>query len=150
MRAHGWFQKIDIRDLDSDDVYLRRWSLRLPFGTLKLHHILRPDHDRCHHDHPWWFFTLVLWGGYVERVGEADAEHRARPGRVYFRPALFRHRIASLPRGHAWTLVLTGRPRRRWGFHTNAGWVHWKVFCAATMAARVPWCKGDASPEAKS
>lgn len=119
------FDRQEITDIDGRNVYLRRWALRLPFGRkIMLHHILRADDDRCQHDHPWGFVTLVLWGGYVELVGEDQRMQRMRPGRIGRRPAEFRHRIIFLPRGHAWTLVLTAR----------------RQFVNAARSARVLWC----------
>lgn len=33
-----------------------------------LHHIVASDPDREHHDHPWDFYSLMLWGGYWEET----------------------------------------------------------------------------------
>lgn len=133
--------RFDITDIERSSVYLRRWSLALPFGwSVKLHHILRPDSDRCQHDHPWGFWTLILWGGYFEEVGAEQKINHLRPWRIAWRPPSFRHRILSLPRGHAWTLVLTRRRVREWGFYTNRGWMQWRLFVDAARSARVLWC----------
>src|ERR1700733_7651031 len=43
-------------------VYVRRWYLETPFGSIRVHHWLHSDDDRAFHDHPWWFWTLVLRG----------------------------------------------------------------------------------------
>lgn len=140
---------------DGEDLYLRRWSLKLPFGwTIKLHKIVRPDSDLCHHDHPWPFWTTVLRRGYAEEVSRggwppADRSqqevHWTKPGRVYYRPANFRHRILSIGSGErdgpAWTLVLTRRVVREWGFHTPAGFISWRSFLSAPLKHRVLWCR---------
>lgn len=135
----------DITDIAQTSVYLRRWSLWLPFGwSLKLHHILRADDDRCPHDHPWGFWTLILWGGYDEvilGVFGGEKVNRMRPGRLAYRPASFKHRIERLPRGHAWTLVLTRRRAQEWGFYTRDGWMHWRSFVDAARSRRVFWCE---------
>lgn len=134
-------RRFDITDINRASVYLRRWSLALPFGwTIKLHNIRRTDNDRCQHDHPWPFWTLILWGGYVELVGEENRLHRCCVGRLYYRPADFRHRIIELPRGRAWTLVVTRRRVRSWGFYTRHGWMHWRTFVDAARSNRVLWC----------
>ena len=76
--------RFDIKDLSQSETYLRRWSLWLPFGwSLKLHCILRPDSDRCEHDHPWWFWRLVLSGGYWETTG-VDQQAFRRPGSLSY------------------------------------------------------------------
>lgn len=134
-------KRLDITDISQKEVYLRRWSLWLPFGwSLKLHHILRSDSDRCQHDHPWGFWTFILWGGYDELVGEEQVLNQMRPGMVRWREPNFRHRITVLPRGHAWTLVITRKRNREWGFYTREGWMHWRKFVDAARSARVLWC----------
>lgn len=124
------------------DPYMDRWEIRTPWFAIRLHHILRSDHDRALHDHPWSFVSLILWGGYREvRYSEtkprgADDATRfpvakiwRRPLSIAFRRAEDAHRL-ELDRP-AWTLVLMGPKRRPWGFYTNAGWVHWRTWTAA-------------------
>ena len=86
------FYKKDIVDLDTDELYLRRWAMKLPFGySVKLHHIVRPDGDRCEHDHPWSFITFVLYGGYKEYVNGKLKE--LKPFHVGYRKAEYQHQI---------------------------------------------------------
>ena len=136
-----------ITDIKKTAPYLIRWSLWLPLGcSLKLHHIVRPDDDRCSHDHPWWFLRVIVWGGYFEEYGDrGQAAHRKpwrpwAPWRVYFCSRRFRHRITELPRGHSWTLVLCGPSNQEWGFFTRQGWMQWKAFVDAAWSNRVLWC----------
>lgn len=135
------FRRNDITDISGESVYLSRWSLWLPFGwSLKLHCIRRADDDRCQHDHPWGFWTLILRGGYDELVGIEQTLNRMRPGRLAWRSARFRHRIILLPKGRAWTMVLTRQKEREWGFYTRGGWMHWREFVNASRSKRVLWC----------
>lgn len=129
-----------IRDIAQTSDYLRRWSLRLPFGwSLKLHEIVRPDDDRCEHDHPWWFWRLILRGGYVEEI---EGVTRVRkPLSLTYCGAKFRHRITELRAPSSWSLVLCGPKLERWGFYTKAGWMHWRAFVDAAVSARVMWCE---------
>jgi hypothetical protein len=46
--------------------YMRRFIFRHPFGTVRLHNILRSDEDRHLHDHPFDFTSFLLSGGYTE------------------------------------------------------------------------------------
>lgn len=93
-------KRFDIIDITQTEIYLRRWSLSLPFGwSIKLHHIRRADSDHCRHDRPWGFWTLILRGGYEELIGEDQKLNRMRPGRLAWRPPRFRHRITCLPNG---------------------------------------------------
>lgn len=139
----GWIRRKDICTREGE-VYLTRWTIARLFGwALMVHVMRRPDQDRCHHDHPWCFFTLVLRGGYVEEVvdlstGEAT-ERRNRPGTLLYRPALHTHRVAELPKGSCATLVLRGPYRRVWGFRNPLGaWRPWDRFVDWTGS--VLWC----------
>lgn len=64
----GWTRKIlGFRAYRSDlGGYMSRWIFEHPLGTVRLHHIRRPDMDVELHDHPWWFFSLILKGWYEE------------------------------------------------------------------------------------
>lgn len=108
-------------DLIATD-YMRRWTVKTPWGMLRLHHILRSDHDRHYHDHPMSFVSLILAGGYIEHRPH-QAPRRCAPGSVVVRRAEDMHRLQLIGKD-AWTLVLTGPVRRAWGFATESGWVH--------------------------
>ena len=52
--------------------YLTRYTLLwTPLFRLYLHRIHCADADRDVHNHPWEGWTCILWGGYVEEIGEA-------------------------------------------------------------------------------
>jgi hypothetical protein len=122
-----------------------RWVVVTPLGSLRLHHFLRADRDAHPHDHPWWFATVMLKGGYLDRCaiecercdgkglqpsatnthaiclgcggsGSTQMLDRLRRGSIRFRPALHRHWVET---ENSWTLVVTGRIRRSWGFWDN-------------------------------
>lgn len=123
-----------------DDPYLRRWYLipRNPFLNVYLHNFLRSDDDRALHDHPWWFISLMIRGEYDE-VTESGVKRR-RAGSIAYRPAEWRHRVQllrkwvedgredqrarggplvrywSTPEQPCWTVIVTGRRSRMWGF----------------------------------
>lgn len=109
-----------ISDLIGTD-YMRRWQLRLPWCTLRLHHILRSDDDRDFHDHPMDFISLILSGGYIEHTPDGD-QRRYLPGDLNRRKAEDLHRL-ELPDGPVWTFVLAKPFRRVWGFTTEDGWI---------------------------
>jgi hypothetical protein len=94
---------------------MQRWCLLTPLLSIRLHHFLRPDEHRHPHDHPWWFITLVLKGGYVDRAMINGIEHADTLKRfsIRFRPALHRHWVDTQD---SWTLILTGPVSRKWGF----------------------------------
>jgi hypothetical protein len=95
---------------------MRRWVLDFGLFALRLHRWYASDDRRAHHDHQWWFLTLVLWGGYTDvSPGVRD---RLRFGSIRFRSALHRHTV-EVPRRGATTFLITGPVRRRWGFWVN-------------------------------
>lgn len=130
---------------------LYRWTLiRSPLGRLMLHRFLPNADDRADHDHPAAFWTLVLRGGYDDRVPcpwcnginlSLDDEHgihchlcansgevwgdRMRPGMLRKREATYRHRTRVLPTG-CWTIVWMGRKVREWGFWRDGRWWPWR------------------------
>lgn len=149
-----WYnEKIEIKSRHDDVVYLTRYFLfghTLSRYAVMLHCMHRPDDDPCHHDHPWWFITCVLKGGYREEVSRMPEVEGSgwpawvetvwnKPGRIRYRPATHAHRIAALPGGNCWTLVLRGQKSRSWGFHTDRGWVWWQSFLSKANAG-VAWC----------
>jgi hypothetical protein len=125
------------------DRYLLRWYVipRNPWLNVYLHKFLHDDEDRALHDHPWWFLSIMVWGKYREIVpfpahGKGHYHHveRSAPS-VAFRSAAHAHRVV-LKRDYrdqpkpCWTLVMTGRVTRDWGFLCPQGWRHWKEFTA--------------------
>lgn len=141
----NWITKRVITDISQDEDYLRRWSLWLPFGwSVKIHHIVRPDFDRCEHDHPWWFLRIILWGGYFEMANHTLHIRKPwrpwAPWRIYWCGRGFRHRILRFLGKSNWSLVICGPKRDDWGFFTLAGWMHWKEFVNAARMRRILWC----------
>lgn len=130
--------------IGQDDPYLLRWFLipRNPYLNVYLHKFLRSDDDRALHDHPWWFLSLLLKGGYIEHRDDGSVVRRKR-GSVAVRRANMLHRV-ELVHGYksvwdaangvqpselpAWTLFFTGPKVREWGFKCPKGWLHWKEF----------------------
>lgn len=132
-RFWSWFQTKILGRSDiyfGADLYMRRWRFfsfrRLP--GIRLHQILRSDLDREFHDHPFWFVSFILKGGYWEfRPGEM-IPHFYPPGSIIFRRATDLHRLELTE--PAWTFVIRGPISRPWGFMTDHGWVDWKSFTA--------------------
>jgi hypothetical protein len=127
----------------NDAIYLDRLRLvQTPWFGIYLHRIEQPDLDRDPHDHPWTFGSLVLRGGYVERFHPVPHVHRdmhvstRRWGRwTWHRMGTeAAHRIMHVEPGTV-TLVLVGRRRRDWGFHTPDGFVPWRRYLAEQAAS---------------
>lgn len=109
--------------------YLLRWWLlpRNRWFNIYLHCVLRDDDDRVLHDHPWTSLSIVLRGSYREVTPRGTRLYEA--GSVIFRTATLPHRLEVVD-GPVWTLFITGRRIRDWGFHCPKGWVPWQQFVA--------------------
>lgn len=136
----------EITILGHPEVYLRRWSLWLPGRySIKIHQILRPDEDRCSHDHPFDFLRFILWGGYEEEVRNPETgeitTHLRKPFRFYWCGEKFAHRITKLSKKSSWTLLFCGPKKRSWGFFLKDRWMEWRKFVNTALERRVLWCE---------
>lgn len=122
-----------------DNPYMRRlYVIQTPWFGIMFHRIYRPDKQRDLHDHPWNFVSFVLRGSYVEDVPVTDEDENSdangnKPRLVRWfnwKRAEDRHSIRSVSRSPIWTLVFTGRKRRKWGFWVDGGtrWVLWSEY----------------------
>jgi hypothetical protein len=114
--GHGKYLTVKLRERLGlpECPYVIRWRFEISkAGSVRVHHWLGPDDDRAFHDHPWWFWTFVFKGGYIDRSPDGE-EHLKAPA-VRFRPALHQHTVIPYPEG-AWTLLVTGPRVRVWGF----------------------------------
>ncbi len=152
-----WFQKTILRRSDiyfGGSRYMRRWLFG-PTWTwgLRVHCIERSDADRELHDHPFWFVSFILSGGYYEHTLDGRKTWYG-PGSLVFRSADTLHRIelSQTPRlgtaacarrecckeKPAWTIVLRGRYARRWGFLAGGAWTTWQKFVGERRGADFP------------
>lgn len=99
--------------------YMRRWVADFGPLAVRLHRWERSDDARAFHDHAWWFLTLVLRGSYADESPAGRDVLTA--GSVRYRSSSHKHTVQVLRPG-TWTLLVTGRPVRRWGF-----WVRGKL-----------------------
>ena len=121
MNTLDWLPKKHIGG-DGGTFFIRYTLAKTPWFAVYLHRFFRGDIDRCLHDHPWPFISVVLKGGYWEVM--SDGYHWRRPGSILWRPAKTAHRIECGP--GTWSLVVVGRRVRDWGFYTPSGWQKWR------------------------
>lgn len=141
-RPLGIFRRLTLRRQDGR-VYLDRWGIGHDrIGRIMVHRMQAPDPGLDLHDHPWWFTTIVLWGGYTEqRANIREAPALAAIAEAYprtctrgvlerrqpWRPRVMRmdecHSITALQRRTSWSLVIGGPRRRVWGFYLPAGYM---------------------------
>ena len=114
--------------------YLRRYYLTpkwFPFRNVFLHQLFTPDPDRALHDHPWDFWTFPL-SGYIERRRWDDLDEidigSTLSNQWHYRAAEYTHRIIHLERTPTWTIMVTRKARREWGFWVEGRWIHWRQY----------------------
>lgn len=128
----------DIPDArDERRVYLRRLRiLQTPYFALYLHFIYQSDKDRDPHDHPFMFRSLIVRGGYQERVWATHADGSIAPiGVTKIWPRWTLHKtplhVAHMI-DYLWpntvTLVFCGPKVKDWGFYTEHGFVPWQTY----------------------
>jgi hypothetical protein len=114
---------------------------KLPFNIM-LHHIVLSDQDGFH-DHPWWYFTLILKGGYWEetpngifwrgpghfRISRPESLHKLTlPADRKQNPPGWNAKKNPIPTS-AWTLFIKGPKVRSWGFIRPDGrWEYWRTY----------------------
>lgn len=130
-----------------EENYLRRWWLAkigaehdfARLGAPKDHtrpsqdfnlylHCMTGSDKSVMHDHPWPNASMVLSGKVAEHTPLGT--YQRGPGDVAFRRAEELHRL-ELVEGPAWTLFVTGRKIREWGFLlANGRWAPWAAVSA--------------------
>jgi len=120
---------------DRNDPYMLRWYIipRNKWFNIYLHRVCKSDDDRALHDHPWASVSIILAGEYTE-ISYRGMQVYGR-GSVIYRKAEYSHRLAlnDRPGQHVWTLFITGRRVRDWGFHCPKGWVPWQEFTSGDI-----------------
>lgn len=127
--------------------YLDRYIVYVAGCTLRLHKFWRGDDDRAPHDHPWNFITFPF-RDYLEHVQEPSGREYVRVVkrlRFHYRPSGYRHIVlhgledisylrdglrhkAQLRTSKPfWTIVITGRRTRSWGFWPEHDhYIYWR------------------------
>ena len=122
--------------------YLYRWTFIFFGFSIRLHHWIRSDDKRYFHDHSCDLISLILKGWYYNVVPKSQREIKIENGlrgleysvndfnteecvkikakawKPWFFRATEKHYL-EIPKGGAWTLLLCGRPYRKWGFWVN-------------------------------
>ena len=117
---------------DKKSPYLIRYYLLFknrpdwfPFNIF-IHKFLQSD-DADLHDHPWDYFTFILYGGYYEYIENNDTLTKNKiikiwrpPGFFKYSSAYHKHRVELLNTNQCcWTLFIPGKKIKNWGFYKN-------------------------------
>lgn len=106
----------------------------IPFNVL-IHQFMQSD-DPVLHTHPWWYFTLILKGGYWEHL-PGDVKKWRGPGSIRFGKNVT-HWVQIPEAGKTWTLFIRGKTVRQWGFINEFGvWELWRTYLARKRTTNV-------------
>ncbi len=116
-------------------LYLIRITLiKTKWFSLKIHKAVMSD-PAVPHDHPWNYWSLILWGGYFEEKTLPSPVHNLPwraiswygPGRLLYRRGNKLHRLIIPDGKYSISLILTTKKWRDWGFYdTVKGWISHK------------------------
>lgn len=94
--------------------------------SICLHNFHRGDEDPDCHDHPFEFWSFVLWGGYREFAEDGTFIVRS-PLSLAYRSSTHRHRVQLMAR-RCWTFIVKRDALREWGFWQNGQFVPWRDY----------------------
>jgi hypothetical protein len=102
-------------------------------ANLMLHHICLSDPDDLH-DHPWWYATLILKGGYWEITPEGRFWRGVGHFRISKPQSLHRIEIPEASQG-SWSLFFRGPKVREWGFMKEGEWIEHRHYLSGRKLA---------------
>lgn len=110
-------------DITVGQTYLKRWHL-IPensFLNVYYHELRASDLDRHLHDHPYFFSSFILEGGYLEHTEQGIVNRKV--GHINLHNPWYVHRLVMKDRYGANTIFITAPKIRKWGFKTEDGWI---------------------------
>jgi len=113
-----------------------RWRLAsIGWFGVYLHHFVDDGWLRDMHDHPYRLISIGLLGKYREETPSGVRIYRAPWVRSF--PASHIHRIVMVDGGSCWTIMITLKPVRSWGFWTPAGWRPWHKYVNTNTTSKI-------------
>ncbi len=112
----------------SGEIHFRRWRIiSLPWFSIYIHGIYKADEDEHLHSHPWNIWTMILWGGYFEKL--RGGHHRLRkPGHMAYSKTSDFHKISEMYKIPTYTLAIVGRRKLDWGYMVDKKFVDHKTY----------------------
>ncbi len=135
-----------VKEIISQDgvVHFRRYRLiSTPWFNLYIHQILKSDEDLHMHDHPWDFYSFILYGSYSEETSYYPY-FRVIHTKTYPTRTLVEHDARdahqlTLKTPVVWTLVLTTGRAREWGYRIGPEeWIDFKTYRQLKRAGQLP------------
>jgi hypothetical protein len=125
MKAYRQFKPFQIRWREelcqNGKPYLYRWTFIFFGYSIRLHHWISSDVGPHLHDHANDFISILFKGSYTNIT--ANGSRFIKAPFIWGSRAETKHRLEISPEG-AWTILLCGKPYRKWGFWVNG--VKWR------------------------
>lgn len=138
--------------------YLYRYFVaKTRWFNVYLHHFVGDDWSRDLHDHPKRFISIGLKGGYVEWTPDSTIVGLGEKFEIFNAPwirsfpADHIHRLAMIRSGgrggstekfhECWTLVITLKAVRPWGFWHNGQFIGWRQYVNSETADKMKGCE---------
>ena len=118
--------------------HFKRWSIiQSKWFNIYIHAIYVADLDKHCHDHPWNFMSIILKGTYIEKVINKHPKHNRYisyltrsfwSNTFKWNKAETTHKIDKIMDGPVYTLFITGKNRRDWGYDVDGTWYQWEEY----------------------
>ncbi len=120
-RLWQWTERLS----DHSQYVVRLTIVEVPWFALCMHFLLRADTWQYAHNHPKWFLSIILRGGYTELRNGVE---RQRNHFNFFRGTPNDTHIITAVKPNTVTLCFMGPKTTEWGFKTRSGWYTWYDF----------------------
>lgn len=139
MRRLLYFMKPRMISVDNHP-FLEIWKLdhRKPtswwqiWRRIAVHHFVDDEWSDTSHDHPFDFWTIILFGGYLETIERSNRSRydvARRPGGFRFVKAEVRHTTKLLSKEDGcWTITFRSPERRAWGYWVDNKFIPWQKY----------------------
>ena len=106
------------------ELHFKRWRLiKTPWFEVYIHGIYMEDLDEHLHNHPWKIWTMILWGGYLEKIHTGRIRLR-RPGHISYAKISYFHKIDKMKKVPTYSLAIVGkRINPDWGYMVDGRFI---------------------------
>lgn len=117
------FNKVKEIRSKSGELHFIRWKIfSIGNFSVNIHKICKADEDKHLHNHPWNFMSIVLKGGYIERLQSGKANLRTFLNTAIRRAEKF-HKIDEMVTKTVYTLNFMWGERKEWGYDVGGKFV---------------------------
>lgn len=127
-----------IKEIKSKDgiVHFRRYLLlSTKWFHCYLHRIYQPDKDLHLHNHPWNFWGIILWGGYIEENEQGTRTRKigswSGGNQSYF------HKIKEII-SPTTSLFFVSTKTNEWGYKTSEGYLDHQTYRDLKNMGKLP------------